>query len=145
MFNLYLIVKSNMKKINIILTSVISFLCLVALIVVVIIKNTEEKAKRDGAIIVELLDVDNSMIKSKDIIYFEGDTLTLLISDNFENVVFDNGMLTEIEDYKTPADWSTFISVYVNDEMSMVGISDIVIADGMKISLIITEYIYNYE
>ena len=96
-------------------------------------------------IIVELLDIDNSMIKSKDIIYFEGDTLTLLISDNFENVVFDNGMLMEIEDYKTPADWSTFISVYVNDEMSMVGISNIVIADGMKISLIITEYIYNYE
>ena len=134
-----------MKKINIILTSVISFLCLAALIVVVVIKNTEQKAKGDGTIIVELLDIDNSMIKSKDIIYFEGDTLTLLISDNFENVVFDNGMLMEIEDYKTPADWSTFISVYVNDEMSMVGISNIVIADGMKISLIITEYIYNYE
>ena len=138
-------VKRNMKKINIILTSVISFLCLAALIVVVIIKNTDEKAKGDGAIIVELLDIDNSMIKSKDIIYYEGDTLTLLISDNFENVVFDNAMLMEIEDYKTPADWSTFISVYVNDEMSMLGISDIVIADGIKISLIITEYIYNYE
>ena len=48
-----------MKKINIILTSVISFLCLVALVVVIIIKNTEEKAKGDGTIIVELLDVDN--------------------------------------------------------------------------------------
>ena len=130
-----------MKKINIILTSVISFLCLVALIVVVIIKNTEEKAKGDGAIIVELLDVDNSMIKSKDIIYFENDTLTQLITDNFDNVVFDKGMLMEIENYKTPADWSTFICVYVNGEMSMVGISDIVIANGMKISLIITEYI----
>ena len=50
-------------------------------------------------------------------------------------------MLMEIENYKTPADWSTFISVYINGEMSMVGISDIVIADGMKISLIIIEYI----
>ena len=130
-----------MKKNNIILTSVISFLCLVALVVVVIIKNTEEKAKGDGTIIVELLDVDNSMIKSKDIIYFENDTLTQLITENFDNVVFDKGMLMEIENYKTPADWSTFISVYVNGELSMIGISDIVIADGMKISLIITEYI----
>ena len=130
-----------MKKINIILTSVISFLCLVALIVVVIIKNNDAKAKGDGAIIVELLDVDNSMIKSKDVIYFESDTLTQLITDNFDNVVFDKGMLMEIENYKTPADWSTFISVYVNGEMSMVGISDIVIVNGMKISLIITEYI----
>ena len=130
-----------MKKNNIILTSVISFLCLAALIVVVIIKNTNEKAKGDGAIIVELLDVDNSMIKSKDIIYYEGDILTQLITDNFDNVVFDSGMLMEIENYKTPADWSTFICVYVNGEMSMIGISDIVIANGMKISLIITEYI----
>ena len=134
-------VKRNMKKINIILTSVISFLCLAALIVVVVIKNTEQKAKGDGTIIVELLDIDNSMIKSKDIIYFENDTLTQLITDNFDNVVFDKGMLMEIENYKTPADWSTFICVYVNGEMSMVGISDIVIANGMKISLIITEYI----
>ena len=134
-------VKRNMKKINIILTSVISFLCIAALIVVVIIKNTDEKAKGDGAIIVELLDVDNSMIKSKDIIYYEGDILTQLITDNFDNVVFDSGMLMEIEDYKTPADWSTFICVYVEGEMSMVGIDDIVIANGMKISLIITEYI----
>ena len=130
-----------MKKINIILTSVISFLCIAALIVLVIIKNTDEKAKGDGAIIVELLDVDNSMIKSKDIIYYEGDILTQLITDNFDNVVFDSGMLMEIENYKTPADWSTFICVYVNGEMSMVGIGDIVIANGMKISLIITEYI----
>ena len=130
-----------MKKINIILTSVISFLCLAALIVVVIIKNTEEKAKGDGTIIVELLDVDNSMIKSKDIFYYEGDVLTQLITDNFDNVVFDSGMLMEIKDYKTPADWSTFICVYVDGEMSMVGIDDIVIANGMKISLIITEFI----
>ena len=126
---------------NIILTSIISFLCLAALIVVVIIKNTDEKAKGDGTIIVELLDVDNSMIKSKDIIYYDGDVLTQLITDNFDNVVFDSGMLMEIENYKTPADWSTFICVYVDGEMSMVGISDIVIANGMKISLIITEYI----
>ena len=134
-------VKRNMKKINIILTSVISVLCLAALIIVLVIKNINQTAKGDGTVIVELLDIDNSMIKSKEIIYYEGDTLTQLITDNFDNVVFDMGMLLEIEDYKTPADWSTFICVYVDDEMSKVGISDIVIANGMKISLIITEYI----
>ena len=134
-----------MKKINIILTSIISFLCLVGLILVIVIKNTDQKAKVDGTVIVELLNIDNSVIKSKEIGFYVDDTLTQIITENFDNVVFDNGMLMEIEDYKTPADWSTFISVYVNDEMSMVGISDIVIADGIKISLIITEYIYNYE
>ena len=51
-----------MKKINIILTSVISFLCLAALILVLVIKNIEQKAEGDGTIIVELLDIDNSII-----------------------------------------------------------------------------------
>ena len=131
-----------MKKINIILTSVISVLCLAALIIVLVIKNTDQKAKVDGTIIVELLDIDNSIIKSKEVGYYVDDTLTQLIIDNFDNVVFDKGMLMEIEDYKTPADYSTFLCVYVNGEMSMVGISDIEIANGMKISLIITENTY---
>ena len=130
-----------MKKINIILTSIISFLCLVGLIIVIVIKNTDQKAKVDGTVIVELLNIDNSVIKSKEIGFYVDDTLTQIITENFDNVVFDNGMLMEIENYKTPADWSTFICVYVNDEMSMVGISDIVLNDEMKISLIITEYI----
>ena len=134
-----------MKKINIILTSIISFLCLVALIVVIVIKNTDQKAKVEGTVIVELLDLDNSMIKSKEIGFYVDDTLTKIITDNFDNVVFDNGMLMEIENYKTPADWSTYLSVYVDDEMSMVGISDIVLSDGLKISLVITEFINNYE
>ena len=45
------------------------------------------------------------------------------------------------EDYVTPSDWSTFISIYVNDEMSMVGLNDIKFEDGTKISFIITEYV----
>ena len=66
-----------------------------------------------------------------------------LVSNNFSNVTFDNGMIMSIEDYVTPADWSTFLSIYVDGEMSMVGLNDIVFKDGTKISFIITEY--NYE
>ena len=48
-----------------------------------------------------------------------------------------------IENYTTPADWSTFISIYVDDEMSMVGLADIKFENETKISLIITEFNQN--
>ena len=47
----------------------------------------------------------------------------------------------EIEDYITPSNWATFLSVYVDDKMSMVGISDIKLEDGIVVSLRITEFI----
>ena len=50
-----------------------------------------------------------------------------------------------IEDYNTPADWSTFIRIYVDNKMSEVGLSDIEFKDGTKISLIITEFIFDWE
>ena len=46
-----------------------------------------------------------------------------------------------IETFTTPSDWSTFISIYVNNEMSMVGLLDIKFEDGIKISFINTEYV----
>ena len=62
---------------------------------------------------------------------------------NFDNVVFENGMLMSIDTFTTPSDWSTFISVYVDDEMSMVGLLDIQFTDGTKISLVMTEFTYS--
>ena len=50
-------------------------------------------------------------------------------------------MILSIDKFTTPSDWSTFISIYVNDEMSMVGINEIEFTDGTKISFINTEFI----
>ena len=50
-------------------------------------------------------------------------------------------MLMTFEDYVTPADWSSYICIYVNDEMSMVGILEIEFENNTKISLVITEYV----
>jgi len=55
--------------------------------------------------------------------------------------VISDGMIMSIETFTTPSDWSTFISIYVNDEMSMVGLLDIKFEDGTKISFINTEYV----
>ena len=55
----------------------------------------------------------------------EGDTLVKLLQDNYDNVTIENGMIMTFEDYVTPSDWSSYICIYVNDEMSMVGILEI--------------------
>ena len=105
--------------------------------------NDKYTSKSDGEIQVELVALDGSIIKEKTIEFNEGDTLEQLLKDNFCNVVFDNGMLMAIEDYTTPSDWSTFISVYVDDEMSMVGLLEVHFTNGTKISLVITEFSYS--
>ena len=99
-------------------------------------------AKGDGVITVRVEELDGTVLSEKEIEFYEGDTLIKLIEENFNNVVIDNGMIMEIETYKTPSDWSTFLSVYVDDKMSEVGLKDIVYVDGMKITLKVTEFIY---
>ena len=135
-----------MKKLNLILTIAISVVAAIGLFFVIYFITSGTKADSEGTVVIELIDIDESIIKTKEIEFYVEDTLSKVISDNFENVVFDKGMLMNIENYVTPTDdWSTFISVYVNGEMSMVGINDIKLEDGLKVSLIITENTYNYE
>ncbi len=98
-------------------------------------------AKYDGEITVEVVELDGDVIKSKEIGFNAGDELISLVEENFDNVLIENGMVMSIEDYVTPPDWSTFLSIYVDDEMSMVGITDIEFVDGTVISFIITEFI----
>lgn len=128
--------KNNILKI--ILTAV----ALVVLSTVVILLGREFQSKADGTVTVELVALDGSVIKSKDIDFIEGDTLVQLVQDNFNNVVIDGTMIMAIEDYVTPSDWSTFLSIKVDGVESMVGITEIPFTDGTKISLIITEFIY---
>lgn len=101
------------------------------------------KPDYDGVITIEVVDVNGDTIMEKEINFNEGELLVDLISDNFENVTYDNGMIMSIENYTTPADWSTFISIYVDDEMSMVGLADIKFENETKISFIITEFNQN--
>lgn len=120
-----------------------SIVALLALVICIWQLSNGGKAKGDGIVTIELLDVDKSIIKNQEITFQNGDSIVTLIEENFENVVFENGMLMEIEDYKTPDDWHTFIGIYVDDVMSNYGLSDanFTFEDGTKISLIITEYV----
>ena len=99
-------------------------------------------SKTQGDVLIELIDIEGNISDSRQIEYQEGDTLVSLVESNYDNVLIENGMLMTIEDFETASDWSTFISIYVNDEMSMVGINDIKFDDNTKVSFIMTEFVY---
>lgn len=112
-----------MKKL--VLKLILTVAAIAVLIASIIIIRNATTANSAGTIVVEYVGVDNQVIKSKEIDYYEGDTLVKLVQENFENVVIEGTMVMGIEDYTTPSDWSTFIGIRVNGEESMVGITEI--------------------
>lgn len=99
-------------------------------------------AKSDGSITVEIIKLDGDKANEKEISFNNGDSLVALLEDNFDNVIIEDGMLMSIDVLTTPEDWSTFICIYVDNEMSNVGILDIRFTDGTLISFVDTEVIY---
>lgn len=92
----------------------------------------------DGKIIVEVVDKDGTVIEEKKIKFESGETLIELVKENFDNVTISGEgewqMVDSIETIKNEADWSYYISIYVDDVESTVGIASIVFVDGTKIS-----------
>ena len=131
----------NDYKKKLIIKIVLSVVCVAVIMFIAIAARNAFVSKADGEIQVVYVDVEGNTISEKQIEFKEGDTLIKLLQDNFKNVTLNDGMIMTFEDFVTPDDWSQFITIYVNDEMSMVGILDIKFEDGTKISLVITEYV----
>lgn len=119
---------------------VISIIAIILLVTCGYLVTKKTSMKGEGHIIVEVIDLNGSKIKEKELDYNSGDDIISLIQSNFDNVKFDGNMIMNIESIVTPDDWSTFISVYLNDEMSMVGLKEIKFSDGDKLSLVETKF-----
>ena len=130
-------------KKKLILTIVLSLVAVVVLVIASVMVSRHYASQSDGHIKVQLVELDGTTTLEKDVEFKEGDTLQYLLEENFENVVIENGMLMSIENFTTASDWSTFISIYVNGEMSMVGLLEIEFVDGTTISFVMTEFIYS--
>lgn len=130
----------NKKKL--ILTTILSVVCVVVLILGFILVNNHFKSVSDGEIRITLVDLEKNTISDKKIEFKEGDTIDMILKENYDNVVFENGMIMSIESMTTAPDWSYFISIYVNGEMSQVGLFDIPFTDGMWLSFEMTEFVY---
>ena len=121
---------------------VLTIISLLVLVLGSLYLSNNFTSKTQGDVLIELIDIDGNISDSRRIDYQKGDTLVSLIESNYDNVLIENGMLMTIEDFETASDWSTFISIYVNDEMSMVGINDIMFDNNTKISFVMTEFVY---
>ena len=96
--------------------------------------------KEEGKIEVVLVDLDGTVVSEKEIEFEKNDTLEKLLKENYSNVVIKDGMLMSIDKFTTPTDWSRYISIYVDDEISNYGVLDIKFIDGTKISFVMVEY-----
>ena len=138
-------IKKFMFKKKLILKIILSIVALGVIILCVVLLRNSFKPSYDGKLTIEVVGLDGVVIKEKEVEFNTNDALMDLIKDNFENVTYQNGMIMSIENYQTPIDFQTFLSVYVDDKMSEVGLSEVKFVDGTKISLIITEYISDWN
>ena len=119
-------------------------LIIVAIFALVVLgRNTIFSTDSLGEVTVEVVDLEKNIIKSKDIKFNEGDNILDLIGDNFENFKFQDSeygpFIEHIE--SIPAKANSYIMIYVNGEMSPVGIGQIEFKDGTVISL--RDEVYN--
>lgn len=127
---------------NLILTAILSFIGVIVFVIASVMVSSRFASQNSGQIQVELINLEGVTTLEKYIEFKQGDTLEFLLEENFDNVVIENGMLMSIEDFTTPSDWSTYISIYVDNKMSQVGLLEIEFMDGTLISFVMTEFNY---
>lgn len=126
------------KKSNL-LTIILSVISIITIVIALNVLKDYEGAIDNGQLVIEVLDIDGDIMSSQSILYFKGDTLIRLIENNFDGVMIEETaygpFLKGIEGYITPNDFSTYLSLYVNNEYSMQGISQIRPSNNMIISI----------
>lgn len=134
-----------MKKelmLKIILTIIV--LIIVSFVSIFLLKTKESTAK--GIVIIEVIELNNEKVIYDEIPFKEGDTLLGLLKANYtlrSDDSYGSTFLYDINDVKTGND--TFLGIYVNGEMSMVGVDLIELSDGLVVSFRVTLIDYNYE
>lgn len=98
--------------------------------------------KYDGSIDVKIVNLKGKTVNEKEIEFNDGDKLQTLLEDNFDHVEISDGFLSSIDELTTPEDYSTYICIYVDGEMSDVGLTQIKYKDGTEIEFRDTENTY---
>lgn len=98
--------------------------------------------KYDGSIDVKIVNLKGKTVNEKEIAFNDGDKLQTLLEENFDHVEISDGFLSSIDELTTPEDYSTYICIYVDGEMSDVGLTQIKYKDGTEIEFRDTENTY---
>ena len=134
-----------MKK-ELILKLVVTFIGIVVVVLVGVFLLKENASETKGNIIVEVIDLKGEKVIDDKISFKEGDTLLGLLKEHYElrsDDSYGSTFIYDIDDVKTGND--TFLGIYVNNEMSMVGVDLIELQDGLIVSFRVTIIDYDYE
>jgi hypothetical protein len=134
-----------MKK-ELVFKIVVTFIGIVVVALVGIFLLRENTSETKGNITIEVIDLNGEKVINDKISFKEGDTLLGLLKENYElrsDDSYGSTFIYDIDDVKTGND--TFLGLYVNDEMSMVGVDLIELEDGLIVSFRVTIIDYDYE
>lgn len=131
-----------MRRKGFLLKILLSIVCC-GLLVFALFKLSSDFISNDkGVVVIQIIDQHQNMVSEKAIDFKEGDNLEKLIEDNFDGVLFANGMLMNAEGLETPSDYSYFFWIKVNGIDATVGLSDLDFKDKDVISLTFTKSEY---
>jgi len=130
-----------MLRKKLILKIIYSIIVLGLIITGFVMLAKREEAKDNGTITIELIDLENNVLSTKNHNYKVGDTLFKILDDNYdieyENSVF-GGYIIKIDSLHAPNKNELFIKILVNDEFSTVGVSQIKLENKLKVTFILT-------
>lgn len=129
------------KKIVYIISSVFA---LVVLFFAICLLNKGLGSKQNGKVYITLIDIDQNVLLTETIEFKEGDSLPSLLDEKFDNFDFSDGYVKAIgslSEYSNEVGLY-YISLYVNDQYSELGISMIELENEMKITFKMEEYLW---
>lgn len=111
---------------------------LIFAIVIISFTNKNETAKEEGTFQFTLIDKNNITIYDDTIVFKEGDSLLGLLDEKY-GVRYENGqfgaVVFDIGSVKTDF-YTTYLAIYVDDEYSSMGISNIKLVTGMRVKIV---------
>lgn len=127
-----MIKKSISKIISMMLLLVVSLLTLTSCTV------DPYQVSYDGALTIEVVDLDGNLVKSKEINFNEGDIFRDLVSNNFDNFVMEESQygayVLSIESISQDDDLHVYVALYINGEYATSGLDTLKYSDGDTIS-----------
>ena len=127
-----------MKKKKLIFSIVVSLVLATLLAVLVYLATKPYEVDYDGMITVEVVNVDGSVVKSKEIGFKEGDKLRDLIASNFDNFVIEESeygaYVTAIESISQNDNEFVYVALFFDNDYSILGLDSLEFKDGSTIS-----------
>ncbi len=123
---------------------IVSVFALGVLLFGVYILNNGISSKSDGEIKIVLVDIENKTVLEKEIEFQNGDSLPILLEENFDNFDFSDGYVKSIgqlSEYSNDKGLY-YISLLVDGNYSEKGVSMIELTDGLEITFKMEEYLW---